>query len=124
MYTGGTSVNTNYRKGIVVTSVVYDSATDSLLIDWNPKGSFYQLHISSCARSFWLQSQRESCAPALIDGMARSFGNNSITIDVRSCDHESKCEFNPPQGAIVDQQTLVKLEMNNTGIHATAVYDQ
>ncbi len=108
-------MNTNYRKGIVVTSVVYDQATDSLMIDWEPTGSSYQLYISSCTHSLWLQSQRATCAPVLVEGIMRALGNNSVTIDVRTCDLEGECEFNPPQGARVDQQTLVKLEMNSSG---------
>ena len=102
----------NYRKGITVTSLVYNNAEDSLLVRWEATGS-YQLHLTSCSGLVWEGSTMSTCSPALLTGIKRVFGSDNVFVDVRTCDDNSKCTFSPPTGAMIRQQTLISLNLSS-----------
>ena len=111
-YYTGTTVLTNYRKGITVTSLVYNHVNDLLLLYWEATGT-YQLHLTSCNNSVWEESNVSTCKPALLTGIKHTFGDSSVFVNVRACDDQNECTFSPPTGAVVGPQTLISLNLSS-----------
>lgn len=103
-----------------MTSLVYDSAEDSLLVHWEPTGP-YQLNIIRCDDSAWLSSTVSTCTPVVLLGIRQFLGSSNVFVDVRSCDDQNECMFSPPSGAMVKHQSLAGLDLRGTGKYNLSV---